>query len=145
MEPDVLSTPSSSSRRETARRLEKILKVNPRFAPAASNLAWLLAEQDGGSGEGLQLAKEERPKDPTTSDTLGCVLYKRGIHQRALVLFKESAARLPDNPVVQYHLGLAYLQAGEKGNARSALAAAVRSSRDFSGKEEARRTLAGLH
>jgi len=92
----------------------------------------------------LQLAKEARPEDPTTSsDTLGWVLYKRGIHQRALVLFKESAARLPDNPVVQYHLGLAYLQAGEKDNARSALAAAVGSPRDFPGKEEARRALGG--
>ena len=91
-----------------------------------------------------QIAKEERPEDPTISDTLGWVLYKRGIYQRALALFKESAAKLPDNPVVQYHLGLAYLKAGEKDNAHSALAAAVRSPRDFPGKEEARRTLAGL-
>jgi len=45
--------------------------------------------------------------------------------------------------VVQYHLGLAYLQAGEKDNARSALAAAVGSPRDFPGKEEARRALGG--
>src|SRR6266436_2049287 len=51
---------------------------------------------------------------------------ERGIHQRAVALFKESAAKLPDNLAVQYHLGLVYLKAGEKENARSVLAAAVR-------------------
>src|SRR5262249_31352150 len=30
---------------------EEVLKVNPRFAPAANNLAWLLAEQPGGDLE----------------------------------------------------------------------------------------------
>src|SRR5215467_3678646 len=130
MEPDVLSTkPSSSSRRETARRLEKILKVNPRFAPAANNLAWLLGEQAGGIWrEPFSLPRSPRKSaqriQPSRTPWDGSS-YKRGIHQRAVVLFKESAARLPDNPVVQYHLGLAYLQADEKDNARSALAAAV--------------------
>lgn len=128
---------------------EEILNINPRFAPAANNLAGLLVEQPGGDLEKAlqlaQIAKEQSPEDPRISDTLGWILYKRGIHQRALTLFKESAAKLPDNPEVQYHLGLAYLKAGEKENARSALAAAVRSPVDFPGKEEARKTLAGLN
>jgi len=128
---------------------EEILNINPRFAPAANNLAVLLAEQPGGDLEKAlqlaQIAKEQSPEDPRISDTLGWILYKRGIHQRALALFKESAAKLPDNPEVQYHLGLAYLKTGEKENARSALAAAVRSPGDFPGKEEARKTLAGLN
>jgi len=126
---------------------EKVLTLNPRFVPAANNLAVLYSEHGGNQEKALELAqraKETAPDDPHVSDTLGWILYKRGVYQRALALFKESAAKLPDNAVVQYHLGLAYLQAGEKENARSALAAAVRSSRDFSGKEEARRTLAGL-
>jgi tetratricopeptide (TPR) repeat protein len=128
---------------------EQLLNINPRFAPAANNLASLLAEQPGGDLEkALQLAqtaKEMLPEDPRISDTLGWILSKRGVHQRAPTLFKESAAKLPDNPEVQYHLGLAYLKTGEKENARSTLAAAVRSPGNFPGKEEARKTLAGLN
>jgi len=38
-----------------------------------------------------QRAKEVAPDDPSISDTLGWILYKRGIYQRALGLLKESA------------------------------------------------------
>jgi hypothetical protein len=33
------------------------------------------------------MAKEEAPAEPQVSDTLGWILYKRGIYQRALALF----------------------------------------------------------
>ena len=54
---------------------------------------------------------------------------------------KESATKLPDNPQVQYHLGMAYRQVGEKDNARKALQLAVASPEVFPGKDEARRVL----
>jgi hypothetical protein len=49
--------------------------------------------------------KEQAPEDPRISDTLGWLLYKRGVHQRALGLLKESAAKLPSNPQVQITSG----------------------------------------
>ena len=57
---------------------------------------------------------------------------------------KESASKLPNQPVVQYHLGLASLKVGDKDGARAALAAAVSSPASFPGKDEARRALAEL-
>jgi predicted Zn-dependent protease len=66
------------------------------------------------------------------------------VYQRAADLLKESAAKLPDQPVVQYHLGLASLKAGDKQAARKALTAAVNSPASFAGKDEARKALAEI-
>jgi tetratricopeptide (TPR) repeat protein len=126
---------------------EKILALNPRFAPAANNLAGLYSEHGGDKEKALELAqraKEAAPDDPHISDTLGWILYKRGVYQRAADLFKESAAKLPDAPVIQYHLGMASLKVGNKEGARKSLTAAVNSPAGFAGKDEARKTLAEL-
>jgi len=126
---------------------EKALTINPRLAPAANNLAWIYSEQGGDKDKALQLAqtaKEVAPDDPRVSDTLGWILYKRGVYQRALALLKDSADKLPTNPQVQYHLGMAYAQAGDKDNARKALTAATSGSTDFAGKDDAKKTLAAL-
>jgi len=126
---------------------EKVLAVEPRAAAAANNLAWIYSEHGGDKDKALQLAqmaKEVAPDDPRVSDTLGWILYKRGIYQNALSLLRDSAAKLPDNPQVQYHLGMTYAQLGDQANARKALNAAIGSPADFQGKEDARKTLAAL-
>jgi tetratricopeptide (TPR) repeat protein len=126
---------------------EDALKIEPRFAVAANNLAYLYSEHGGDKERALQLAqtaKEADPDNPGISDTLGWVLYKRGVHQRALALLQESAAKLPDNPEVQYHLGMAEYKAGNKDAAKTALTRAVGSKTAFRGVDEARRTLAEL-
>jgi tetratricopeptide (TPR) repeat protein len=126
---------------------ERLLAANPRFAPALNNLAWLLSEHGGDRERALQLAQMAReiaPEEGPIADTLGWVLYRRGVYQRALALLKESATRLPDNPQVQYHLGMAARKAGDLDLARKALAVAVAARGDFPGKDEARKTLAAL-
>ena len=126
---------------------QKALAINPRFAPAANNLAYLLTARGGDKERALQLAqtaKEAAPDEPQISDTLGWILYNRGVYQRALALLKESAAKLPESPEVQYHLGMASLKAGDKDTAKKSLAAAAASSTTFAGKDEAKRALAQL-
>ena len=126
---------------------ERALSINPRFAPAANNLAWLLSEHGGDKQKALTLAQAARdsaPDDPRVSDTLGWILYRHGTYDRALPLLQESAAQLPDNPQVQYHLGMTYVRVGNQDGARKALAAAVASPADFQGKADARKVLDGL-
>jgi Flp pilus assembly protein TadD len=126
---------------------EKAVGLNPRFAAAANNLAWIYSEHGGDKDKALQLAqtaKEQAPDDPRISDTLGWILYKRGVYQRALALLKESAAKLPDNAQVQYHLGMAYRETGDKDSAKKALKLAVSLPQSFTGKDEAHKALAGL-
>ena len=99
---------------------EKALELNPRFAPAANNLAWLYSEYGGDKEKALQLAQKAKglaPDDPRISDTLGWILYKRGVYKRALSLLKESADKLPENEEVQQHLRMAALKAGDEGTA----------------------------
>jgi tetratricopeptide (TPR) repeat protein len=126
---------------------EKILGIVPRFAPAANNLAYLYSEHGGDQEKALQLAqlaKEVAPEDPYVSDTLGWILYKRGVYQRALSLLEESAGKVPQHPEVQYHLGMTYLKVGDTQKARRALEQAVASPAAFAGKDDARKALAGL-
>jgi thioredoxin-like negative regulator of GroEL len=57
---------------------------------------------------------------------------------------KESAAKLPENPEVKYHLGMVALKSGDTETAKKGLAAAAASPTNFASKEEARRALAEL-
>ncbi len=117
--------------------LAKALEVNPRFAPAANNLAYLLSEHGGDQERALQLAqvaKEVAPDEPHISDTLGWILYKRGVYQRALALLQEATLKLPDDPTVQYHLGMAAVKAGQTATARRALTTALASPVSFDGE-----------
>src|SRR4030095_1687308 len=126
---------------------EKALAINPRFAPAANNLAYLLVERGSDTEKALQLAqtaKETAPDDPRISDTLGWILYQRGVYQRAATLLTESAAKLPDEPVVQSRLGLALVKVGDKDGARKAFTAALNSPASFAGKEDAKKALAEI-
>jgi Flp pilus assembly protein TadD len=122
---------------------QKVLKINPRFPPAANNLAYLYAERGGNIDEALHLAqsaKQQVPDDPHISDTLGWVYYKKNIFSRAIVYLKEANEKIRDNPVMKYHLGMAYYRNGDKENAKKELKRALELDPKFSGAEEARAT-----
>jgi len=72
---------------------------------------------------------------------------QRAVYQRGADFLKESAkesaAKLPHEPVVQYHLGLASLKAGDNEGACKALTAAANSV-SFADKDKARKTLAEI-
>ncbi|PYM63872.1 MAG: hypothetical protein DMD79_07485, partial [Candidatus Rokuibacteriota bacterium] len=91
-----------------------------------------------------QLAKEVAPDDPHISDTLGWILYKRGVYQQALTLLQEAATKLPDNPAVQYHLGVTAAKTGDRQLAKKVLSQAVGSPGSFPWKDDAKRALAEL-
>ena len=112
---------------------EKILALNPRFAPAANNLAWIHSEHGGEQAKDKALALAQMAKQ-----------VARGVYQRTLALLREGAVRLPDNAELQDHLGMAAARTGDKDVARKALAFAAGSPAVFNGQDEARKTLAEL-
>lgn len=61
-----------------------------------------------------------------------------------MTVLTNSAAKLPDSPSVQYHLGMVAQKLGQTETARAALTKAVSSPQDFPGRDEARRALAQL-
>ena len=126
---------------------QEILKINSRFAPAANNLAWLLAEQGGNIDVALshaQTAREQKPEDPQFADTLGWIYYKKNAYLLATNLLKEAAEKLPNDPAVHFHLGMAQSKNGDAAGAKKSLQAALQLSQTFTGSEDARKTLAGL-
>jgi Flp pilus assembly protein TadD len=123
------------------------LEIDPRFAPAANNLAYILAEGNRDLNEALkyaQIAKASLPEDPSVMDTLGWVYYKKGLYDSAIAEFKASLAKAPENPTVAYHLGLAYHKKGDADKARAELTRALDLSGSFDGAGDARKVLAEI-
>jgi len=120
---------------------ERILSVNPHFAPAANNLACLYSEKLGDKTKAFDLAQrahEDAPGDSFIGDTLGWILCQRGENKWAATLLEESAKQLPNSPEAQYHLGMNRLALGNETGAQTAFTAAVALGKDFSGIADAK-------
>jgi tetratricopeptide (TPR) repeat protein len=123
------------------------LEIDPKFAPAANNLAYQLAEGNRDLNEALKFAQTAKgilPEEPSVMDTLGWVYYKKGLYDSAIGEFKSSLAKAPENPTVVYHLGLAYHKKGEPDKARAELARALELNNGFDGADQARALLAEM-
>jgi tetratricopeptide (TPR) repeat protein len=125
---------------------EKVLTVAPNVPLALNNLAVLYSEHFGQLDKAYDLATKakEAANDPHIADTLGWISFKRGDYSGALPLLQDSAAKLPNLPEIQFHLGMTYYMLGEEGRAREALQKAVDAPADFPAKDQARRRLALL-
>ena len=126
---------------------EQVLSVNPNFAAALNNLAMIYSEHLGQPEKAYDLAKkavEIAPNEPHLADTLGWISFKKGDYSDAVRLLQDSAAKLPDSPEIQYHVGMAHYMLGQDGPARTALQKAADASTDFPGKDDARKRLAVL-
>ena len=119
---------------------EKILGVNPRFAPAANNLAYIYQEQEGmleRAFELAEIARAEAPDNPDIADTLGWILYKSGNYERAAGLIKEAAVARPDIADILYHLGFALYRQQEIQECAEAFNKAIELDLDSPLAEEA--------
>ena len=88
------------------------LQRTPDVLVAVNNLASLLADQrtDPDSLVRAQnLARRLEAVDiPQFKDTVGWIAYQKGEYRRALTQLEDAAEKLPDLPLVRYHLGLTY-------------------------------------
>ncbi len=96
---------------EAARYYEQILSFTGDFPPAANNLAWMLLEQGKDPKRALELARtaqEQLPDNASVEDTFGMALLANGSNAEALHHLFNAVKRDEKNPVLRYHLGLAY-------------------------------------
>ena len=111
---------------------ETAIQLEPSYSLAKNNLAYLLADTGGDLDAALKLAQEakaEMPDSPSAADTLGWVLYKRGVSSAAIGYLRE-AVRMTDEDEparggVYYHLALAYEGAGKSEAASEAYSSAL--------------------
>ena len=123
---------------------QKVLSINPNFIPALNNLAYLDAERLNDLDKAYELARRARDlqgDDPAIADTLGWILSKRGDYQQALLILQDSAEKLPDNPEIQFHLGITVYAMGQTDIAKAALKKAAAAPNNFPGKDESKRRL----
>jgi tetratricopeptide (TPR) repeat protein len=121
----------------------QLVQINRRNESALNNLAFLL--MDSNPDEALdyaQLAKEVAPNSPSVDDTLGWVLYKKGIYNTA-VRHLEFAAR-NGAALHSYHLAMAYAKVGDHSRGKQALAAGLTANQNLPEAALAKRALAEL-
>ena len=146
----------SAGRKDQAREYyETVLRLDQEQPAAKNNLAWLLANTDNPSpadlDRALQLAQDAKnamPNDPSVSDTLGWIMYKKGIPAAAIGLFKEAIDRYPEgHPLrgtVRFHLAKAYERNGERDRAVSELKRALDETSQFEERAQAEQFLKEL-
>jgi tetratricopeptide (TPR) repeat protein len=113
------------------------LKVDPNSYRSLSNLARLNADHGGSLSDALELAqkaKAEQPDDPGVNDTLGWIYYKQGLYRTAVPVLEAAVAKNPQAAKFQFHLGMAYLAAGQPAQAHTTLQTALQSG--LSGEDE---------
>ena len=133
---------------EAINQYKKILEIKGDYAPAANNLAWLLASQpDGDLGQALMFAmtaKQALPDDPSVADTLGWVHYKRGSFALAISQFEFALQIKESNPTFTYHLALAKTGNNQKQEAFQALDKLLASNVEFADRKKAEELFAEL-
>ena len=127
------------------RLYEDILSIQNDNLIATNNLAALLADHGKGDADlrrALELADRLKAVNkPVLNDTVGWVYYRNGKYRDAVDVLKKVVEAKPENPIYNYHLGMAYQQLGDSVNAKKHLEVVARSDREFAGKEEAVRVL----
>ncbi len=109
---------------EAEKRYQAVLALNPNAAIAANNLSYMYLTSSRNLDMAFQLAQtahQESPGDAHISDTLGWAYYQRKMAAPAVRNLEESVKLDATNPNAQYHLGMAYVMAGDATSAKKAL------------------------
>jgi len=109
----------------------KVAQANPDSAQASNNLAYLLVEVVNKPDEALKYAEKAvqlAPERPAYCDTLGWILYRKGVYNAAVPYLERAGANNTDrdNVLWKYHLAMAYSKAGDPGRGRATLEAALK-------------------
>jgi len=129
---------------EAEKQYQQTLAVDPHAAVAANNLAFIYLSSNRNVDEALQLAQtaqQQLPNEAHVSDTVGSAYLKKDMLPSAIEQFEAAVKAAPNDPVIQTHLGLAYMQAGDWEKAKRTLTKALSAKGDFEGAAEARKAL----
>ncbi len=114
---------------------EDLYAKNSNSVILANNLASLITTHrtDPESLErGFAIASRLRGSTfPPLQDTYGWIEYRRGNYEEALTYLEPAAAGLPEDPLVQYHLGMTYLALERTEDARETLTRALEIAGDM--------------
>lgn len=100
---------------------EQLYAQNTNVQLIANNLASLLVtykEDETNLARAFTVGKRLRGTDfPPFQDTYGWILYRQGAFEEAITYLEPAARALSQDPIVQFHLGKAYLAVGRDQDA----------------------------
>jgi tetratricopeptide (TPR) repeat protein len=112
---------------EAEETYQKAIKQDGRNLEALNNLAWLLAQRQGGSDEALQYvnqAIEVRGPIPEVLDTRAMVYFQAGKTEKALADWDSALGRVQVQPAslaaIYFHMARAHAKAGNPNEAKAA-------------------------
>jgi len=114
---------------KAAVQLKRLFAIEPGNIEALNFLGYIYAEQGVhlNEAEGLiRRALKQKPGNGYYLDSLAWVHYKRGEYVKALGLQQKAVRKIPDDPIMQEHLGDILWRAGKAGAARNAWKKAIR-------------------
>jgi len=122
----------------------KALQVDPNYAPAANNLAYLMLQNGENNDIALSLARMARQKMPdsaSAADTLAWIYYQKGLYDSAADLLRDALQKSPDNATYHYHIGMVYRKQNNSAAAKQHLKRALQINPNFPAASEIRKTL----
>jgi tetratricopeptide (TPR) repeat protein len=126
---------------------QKALQIQPDYAVAANNEAYLMLEHGGDTNTALSLAQTGRrglPNLGASADTLGWAYYHEGVYNAAVDMLQQAVKEDDKNPTYHYHLGLAYQKASDYAMARKQLESALQINPNYSQADAVRKALSQL-
>jgi len=123
------------------------LQLQPKQALAANNLAYRMLQNGENVDVALTLAQTARqgmPTSPDTADTLAWAYFYKGTYAFARDLLEDAIKTEPNNPTMQYHLGMVYGKMKDKSNATIHLKKVLSLAPDSPTAKDARTALQGL-
>ena len=102
-----------------------VLAIDHNSTQALNNLAYVLSKDDPDEAlKYAQQAGELAPDSPAVQDTLGWAYYRKGNYEGAIRYLKKAVEK-EGTPRRKYHLGMAYLKAGNQDLGQRMLTAAL--------------------
>lgn len=130
---------------------EKAIELFPDSWVMANNLAFLLCEHSGESGDKLSRALEiaekyhrTNPEEVSLLDTLGWIHYRSNNMDKAFELIGRAIEIRPEASIINYHMGMILLKTGRIEEAKQRLETALAGTERFSGRQEAAEILKGI-
>lgn len=134
---------TKGDKRAALEDFRQVVQADPNNAQALNNYAYLLSEVSDHSTEALkyaQRAKEISPTHAAYGDTLGWILYRRGLYSMA-VSELERAAREGGDAACNYHLAMAYAKTGNLERGKKVLQAGLKQNPNLPEAKTAREML----
>jgi len=121
---------------KAADQIKKLFTIEPDNIEALNFLGYLYAEQGVHLDEAKNLilrALKQKPGNGYYLDSLAWVYYQRGEYGKALSFQREAVGKIPDDAVMQEHLGDILWKAGKLDAARTAWKKSLRLGHEHTG------------